>query len=145
MCQIGSDADAEEVVADVFISIWQNPKAFDEKRGNLKNYLCLLCKSKAIDRFRYLSRIAAEDIDELSISDYLGLEDLIIQKEEIQNVYDAIQSLSDKEQCVIIRRLYFDQKPKAIANATGLSVREVENIAYRSKIKIRDFIKNEGY
>ena len=38
LCQIGSDADAEEVVADVFISIWQNPEAFDEKRSNLKNH-----------------------------------------------------------------------------------------------------------
>ena len=145
LCQVGSDADTEEVVADVFISIWQNPEAFDEKRSNLKNYLCLLCKSKAIDRFRYLSRIAAEDIDELSISDYLGLEDLIIQKEEIQNVYDAIQTLSAEEQCVVIRRMIFNQKPQAIAKATSLSVRKVENIAYRSKIKIRNFIKNKGY
>lgn len=143
LLQIGSDADTEEVVADVFIHIWQAPEDFDSTRSTLKNYLCLLCKSKALDRFRFLSRNACEDIDTLAVSGYLGLEDAIIQEEEIRGVFAAIQTLSPEEQSVVIRRLYYAQKPKMIARATGLSVRRVENIVYRSKIRIRDFIKNE--
>lgn len=142
--RIGSDADAEEVVADVFIHIWKNPERFDAARSSLKNYLCMLCRSKAIDRFRVLSRNAAEDIDALSISDYLGLEEFLIQKEEIRCVNAAIKTLSEEEQDVLLRRLLYEQKPGEIAKATGLSVRKVENIVYRSKIKIRDFVSNKG-
>ena len=142
--QIGSTEDTEEVVADVFISIWQKPELFSESRSTLKNYLCLICKSKAIDKFRVLTRNAAADIDNLALSSKLELEDSLIRKEKLNLVYDAIASLPEEEQGIIIRRFIYDQKPQSIAKATGMNIRQIENIIYRSKIKIRDFINQRG-
>lgn len=142
--QIGSAADTEEVVADVFIHIWRNPDSFDSGRSSLKNYLCLLCKSKAIDKLRLISRNISLDIDSLAISDYIEADSSIIQKEELSNIYEAIKSLSPEEQSVVIRRLVYNQKPKDISKATGLKVRKIENILHRAKIKIRDYIYKKG-
>ena len=49
---VGEPADAEEVVADVFIQIWRNPGAFDPSRGSVMAYLSVATRSRALDRIR---------------------------------------------------------------------------------------------
>lgn len=49
---VREDADAEEVVADVFLSVWRNPDAYDPTRGSLGAYLTVMTRSKALDRVR---------------------------------------------------------------------------------------------
>ena len=49
---VGSEQDVEECVADAFIYFWQYPEKFDPVRGTLKQYLCLVVRSRAIDRLR---------------------------------------------------------------------------------------------
>ncbi len=143
LCQIGSAADIEEIVADVFIYIWQHPDSFNENRSSLKSFLCLLCKSKAIDKFRQLSRKAAENID-LELADTLNLEASIISQEESKAIHSAISSLSEDEQDIFIRRFIYEQKPKEIAKALSKDIRQVENIIYRSKSKIRNALNQRG-
>ena len=53
-----STEDVEECVSDVFLHLWLHPDKFDSKRGNLKGYLALLTKSKAIDKLRQNKREA---------------------------------------------------------------------------------------
>lgn len=45
-------AAAEDVVQDVFMGLWRNPKGFDAGRGSLSTYLTLLARSRAVDRWR---------------------------------------------------------------------------------------------
>ena len=51
-------AAAEDVVQDVFMTLWRNPKAYDPGRASLPTYLTLLARSRAVDRWR--SRAARE-------------------------------------------------------------------------------------
>ena len=56
-----TDADVEEVVSDVFLSLWSHPG--DPDRGSLKGYLAAITRNKARDRLltfsRFLWRIPA--------------------------------------------------------------------------------------
>jgi len=45
-------AAAEDVVQDVFMHLWRNPRSFDESRGSLSGYLTMLARSRALDRWR---------------------------------------------------------------------------------------------
>ena len=45
-----ADADVEEVVSDVFLSLWSHPG--DPDRGSLKGYLAAITRNKARDRLR---------------------------------------------------------------------------------------------
>jgi RNA polymerase sigma-70 factor, ECF subfamily len=45
-------AAAEDVVQDVFMTLWRNPKGFDAGRGSLSHYLTMLARSRALDRWR---------------------------------------------------------------------------------------------
>lgn len=44
--------EAEDVVQEVFTALWTHPQSFDPSRGRLRGYLCLLARSRAIDRLR---------------------------------------------------------------------------------------------
>ena len=45
-------AAAEDVVQDVFMHVWRNPRSFDSRRGALGSYLTMMARSRALDRWR---------------------------------------------------------------------------------------------
>jgi RNA polymerase sigma-70 factor, ECF subfamily len=49
---LGSPAQAQDVVQDVFLRVWRRPRSFDERRGELGSYLRLMARSRALDLWR---------------------------------------------------------------------------------------------
>lgn len=50
-----SAQDVEECVADVFIYLWQFPEKYDPEKGKLSSWLCLIARSRALDRYRRIA------------------------------------------------------------------------------------------
>ncbi len=49
-------ADAEEVVQDVFVSLWKNADTFDDRRSSPFTWLVTIARNKSIDRIRRTQR-----------------------------------------------------------------------------------------
>ena len=49
---LGSQAQAQDVVQDVFLKLWREPGKFDARRGELGSYLRLMARSRALDTWR---------------------------------------------------------------------------------------------
>ena len=49
---VGNQAQAQDVVQDVFLRLWRRPRSFDERRGELGAYLRLMARSRALDLWR---------------------------------------------------------------------------------------------
>ncbi len=49
---LSNQADAEEVVLDVYQQVWNSRHNFDATRGTVRAWLCMLTRSRAIDRLR---------------------------------------------------------------------------------------------
>jgi RNA polymerase sigma-70 factor (ECF subfamily) len=49
---LGNGAQAQDVVQDVFLRVWRNPRKFDAGRGELGSYLRLMARSRAVDLWR---------------------------------------------------------------------------------------------
>jgi RNA polymerase sigma-70 factor (ECF subfamily) len=47
-----SEADAEEVMQDVFVTVWHRAGSFDRERGSAIAWLSTLARNRAIDRIR---------------------------------------------------------------------------------------------
>lgn len=56
----GKTQDAEEVLQDVFMTLWRTASRFDAGRGSLVGYLTTLTRNRAIDRIR--SRRSRPDV-----------------------------------------------------------------------------------
>jgi len=49
---LGDQADAEEIVSDVYQQVWRTAQGFDPSRGSVLAWLTMLTRSRAIDRLR---------------------------------------------------------------------------------------------
>ncbi len=49
---LGDDTLAEDVLQDVFLSVWRDPSAFDGERGSFSSWLMAMVHHKAVDAVR---------------------------------------------------------------------------------------------
>lgn len=137
---IGSVQDVEECVADTFIYLWENPHKFDSERGALKSWLSIIARTKAVDRCRDIAKRNTVSLEDTPIIDELGIVDDIIQEETRQVLIAAVNALGEPDREILVRRYYYDQKPKEIALALNMSVKQVDNRLYQTKLKLREAI-----
>ena len=138
---IGTPQDIEECISDVYVHVWKNPKAFNPKRGSLKTFLAIIAKGKALDAYRKLSKNKVIEINEAISSSDDDLLDFIVEKEMHGKLYTAIESLTEPNKEIVIRRFFFEEKPTRIAEKTALPVKEIENRLYQSKLKLRKIMQ----
>ena len=137
---VGTEQDVEECIADVFIDLWENPDKYNAERGTLKSWLCMVARCKAIDRYRALSRRNTVPLEGAMMAGRMGMQDALLQEETKRELAAAINTLADVERDILIRRYYYEHKPREIAKALDLSVKQVENHLFRSKQKLRKAI-----
>ena len=135
--------DMEECVADVYIYLWHNSDIFDPSRGSLRSWLCMLARSRAIDRLRSLRINDSLPIEILENAESPGPEVVLLRGEDRKDLENAISMLEGSELEVFQRRHVLGQKPAEIALATGLSVKQVKNSLYRSKLRIRKELEGQ--
>lgn len=138
---VGSVQDVEECVADTFISLWQSPDKFDPARGSLKTWLSITTRSRALDRCRALMRRDALPLDEAAFLQCRELpEEALLREDARLSLQEAVDQLDEPDREILLRRYCRDQKPREIALALGIPVKQVENRLYRAKKKLRNIL-----
>ncbi len=141
---IGTVEDIEECVADTFIYLWEHPDKFDPRRGRLKTWLSVIARTQAINRCREIVKRNTVSLEETTLIEQMGVVDTILQAESRKILAAAIDSLDEKEREILLRRYYYDQKPREIAFALSMSVKQVDNRLYQTKRKLREMLTRQG-
>ena len=144
LCKVGSRQDIEECISDVFVQLWMNPKAFNPEKGSLKTYLAVIAKSKAFNVYKKLSKSNFVELDEASILSDDDLLDSILENEKHSELYTAIAGLNEPDKEILLRRYFYDEKPKSIAEHISLPLKEVKNRLYQSKLRLRKTLLRTG-
>jgi len=63
---LGDTGAAEDILQDVFMQLWRNPRAFDANRGSLPAWLAVISRNRAIDLLR--KRRPETDIEEIVVN-----------------------------------------------------------------------------
>lgn len=125
---VSSSMEAEEVVSDVFLSIWNNRKSLPDV-SNFDSYIYSIARNKAISFFRS-QRMKNIDVDEKTIDLFFQTEttpeEELIAKEDIDRLNAAIDSLPDK--CKMVFKLVREDKLKykEVATILDISIKTVE-------------------
>lgn len=137
---VGCEQDVEEVVADAFIYLWEHPQKFEPERGSLKTLLCVVTRSRAIDRYRELTRRQTLPLEEAVLTAGVGLQEQLLAADTKRELTAAVNALGEPAREILIRRYYYEQKPRQIALALGMTVKQVDNSLYRSKQHLRSVL-----
>jgi RNA polymerase sigma-70 factor (ECF subfamily) len=139
---------AEDIVHDAFLEIWDHPEIYDRMPAH--SYLFTAVRNRCLNVLKReqvrenFIRSAESDNRVLGLDYYDSSEKQIIDKENIQYLYEQIERLPEKCR-VIFKMAYFEDKKNAeIAESLKLSIRTVEHQLYLGLRTLRDRLTAKG-
>jgi len=135
---------AEEVVADVFVKIWQKKEKIDIKTS-VKSYLYKSTKNTTISyiRKKRINEISLDEIFNLQEENSSNPELLIIQDETLEQIKDVLSILPKKSKLVFQMHRFNQLKYKDIAEIMNVSVKSVEKHMSKSMKILREYKINQ--
>ena len=141
---MGTSMDAEDVVQDTFLKMWQKKEKLPLD-GNLAGYCLTLTKRQCIDRLR---RSHLKTIDsEPSESDIDNTEDIHLKieaRESYENAMQLVYSMPDNLKRVIILRDIEKMDYSDIAQCLGLTEINVRVTLSRARKLLKKLMINKG-
>ena len=145
LSHIGSVQDVEECVADTFIYLWEHPEKFNHQRGKLKTWLSIVARTQAVNRYREITKRNTLPLEDTDFIDQLSVVDAVLEAETRKALLAAVNALGEPDREILIRRYYYNQKPKEIALALDMSVKQIDNRLYQTKRRLREMLtRSEG-
>lgn len=148
-----SEEDAENIVQDVFVELWENRKMLN-MHINLIAYLFTTIKNKCLNHLRHkiiVQDTASKMQEEYTITLQMNLDSLeifdnnLFSEQDIEEIIShALDSLSDKCRKIFIMSKMEGKKQKEIAQELNISINTVETqmgIAYKKlRIELKDYL-----
>lgn len=140
-----SAEDIEELASDVFFDFYRKIKKYKPELGSIKTFLCVMAKHKALDLARKRTRengnISMNDEKTfLQFADELAVEEEFFSEEERRALFREISALGEPDKEIIMRKFYFREPTKSIAEHLGLTAANVDVRTHRALLKLREKI-----
>ncbi len=140
---------AQDIIQDVFLKIWMNRENFHIYES-VRAYLFRAVRNRCLNYLERQKFVKMEDdrslIDEQirEFSFFESPEQLYLEKELLNSVFEAIERLPEKSRQVF-KLVYFENKKAAeIAEILQISVRTVETHIYKSLKFLRAELSREN-
>jgi RNA polymerase sigma-70 factor (ECF subfamily) len=131
---LNDKAKAEEVLADVFVIIWQKSDLYDHNTHNLYTWLILLSRNKALDLLKRESGLVTEEYDDdyenkviiPKISPEINPIELSGAIDKIGMINSAMTNLTEAQQYVLSLAYYNGLNEKEIAEKLNIPLPTVK-------------------
>jgi RNA polymerase sigma-70 factor (ECF subfamily) len=142
-----SRAEAEDVLQEVFLQVWQQARSFDQSRGRAFTWLVTLARSRAIDRLRSVEsreraarRSAEEGVTERAATEEAA--DAAAERSEQAEVVRAALAELPEEQRKTLLLAYLDGMSQSeIAARTGQPLGTVKTRTRAGLKKLGDLLR----
>jgi RNA polymerase sigma-70 factor (ECF subfamily) len=142
---VGSNECAQEVVADVFVFVWQNAASFDPARGTVRAWLHVATRHRAIDRRRSYRRHASvsdSSLDSLGSDATSFVDHSMWPFQDVTSVHLALSALSPLRRRLLSMAFFDDLTHEEIAARSGLPLGTVKSHVRRALLKMRFFLSS---
>lgn len=143
---------AEDIAQEVFIEVYQSIEKFNEL-STLGTWIYRVTVNKCLDqlraqkrqkRFAFITSLFHKDTGEL-IHDTSNFEHpgiLAERKEKAKALFQAIQGLPEAQKTAFILSQIEEMSQKEIAEIMNVSVKAVESLIQRAKVRLRKKLEN---
>lgn len=149
--------DAEDITQEVFIKVYHHLHQHQPELSSLKTWIYRITVNQCLDflkskktkkRFGFMVSIFKPEFNELTfdLADFKHPGVLMEDKEELQQLFKAINQLPENQKTAIILCRIEELSQKEVAEMMKTSVKAVESLLQRAKQNLAKILKeNEGY
>ena len=139
-----STQDVEEVVSDVFVTLWK--QANQVQKGKLKAYLSQIARYKALGKLRERQiTIPLEDDEIPLLKEEEFPEQLYLKREKQSVIRQALLAMEYPDREIFLRHYYYYQTVTCIADEMKLSPSAIKSRLARGRQKLKKYLCKGGY
>jgi len=140
---VGSQAIAEELVQDLFHTLWRDRSRLDV-RHSLRSYLCRATRNRAVQHLRHRSvvlrwtRLVGADTDAAHAA---PSDAMLEQHETLTALRAAITALPPRARLAVVLRWHHRMTNAEVAEAMDISVKGVEKLLASAMERLRQSMR----
>jgi RNA polymerase sigma-70 factor, ECF subfamily len=114
---LNDSSEAEEVMQEIFIQVWRNPRAYDAARGSLGGWLVVVARNRAIDKLR--RRKPADPVELFALPSSINLAQDAERGFLLEKIRKAMDGLPVEQRKAIDLAFFEGLSHSEIAEKTG--------------------------
>jgi len=122
----GTKEEAEDILQEVFVSVWKSRQTFDPSKGKLTTWLHRITVNKCMER-RRKKKLVSVSLEGLDLPEAQTTDDVLVSKQEYERLIEAMNSLDTKYRVVLILRYFDDLSYEEIAQAVSIPLGTVKS------------------
>ncbi|MCR4639260.1 sigma-70 family RNA polymerase sigma factor [Ruminococcus sp.] len=145
----GTKEDIEECVSDVFTEVFKKINFIGEREGDLKGFIGVIAKRKAIDMYRKLNvkadrTISTDDEGFIEISSGENIIESAEMSERNSILLNKIKELGEPDTTIIIKQYYYNMTVTEIGKAISMTAAAVQKRSVRARQKLKKLLCEVG-
>ncbi len=145
----GTTEDIEECVSDVFTEVFKRINYIGEREGDLKGFIGVIAKRKAIDMYRKLNvkadrTISADDEGFIEIASGENIIESTEMSERNSILLNKIKELGEPDTSIIIKQYYYNMTVAEIGRAISMTAAAVQKRSVRARQKLKKMLCEVG-
>lgn len=128
--------DAEDILSDVYLKVWQEPQRYDPARGSVLAWLLIMCRSRALDGLRkhkYAPCVPLDSEVDDPVEPGPSPAEMLQQWQEGSRVQQALAQLNEVQRQLIQLAFFEGLSHGQIATRTGLPLGTVKSHLRRAQ------------
>lgn len=138
--RLGNDRDAEDLAEMVFVRAFESIGRYEDRGWPFSAYLYQIGRNVLADHYRKLKHTSPLDQMEPVESSGLSVDELVIYRERLDLVKEALQTLPEDYQEVIRLRVILKLPTESTARWLNRSQGAVRVLLYRALRRLRDAV-----
>jgi RNA polymerase sigma-70 factor (ECF subfamily) len=140
----GTRADAEDVVQDVFLRLWQRPDAWRPGQAQFSTWLYRVVVNRCLDLKRRPKGADLDSVEEPQAPD-ANAEESLLDAERNRALAGAVDRLPERQRAAIALTYTAGLRNAEAASAMEISVKAFEALLVRAKRELRDLLAGQGW
>jgi len=122
----GSREEAEDVLQEVFVSVWRSRLTFNSNKGKITTWLYRITVNKCLEKQRK-KKLACVSLEQVDLPQTQSSDEVLVNRQEYERLIEAMNSLDTKHRAALVLRYFNDLSYEEIAQTAGVPLGTVKS------------------